>query len=450
MKLTTGRLGRPIPAAPPATLALLLALWSPAWAAAPDYDTVMALNEGRLYAEAFRALAQIESAANADPRLLRLLGDAYAEGHGVTENPATALALYQRAVSAGDAVAAVRLGAMYERGAGVPQSPRQAFDWYVKVADREAEAAFKVASGMLANPDAPVPADAGDPIERLRFAAEQGHRGAQRLLGGLYMEGVKVGKDAALAAKWLEAAGEDTTESRRELGILYSRSDTPETRTKGMQLLQRAYDEGDAIAAAYLGLYAERAALTIEQKTIALEYYVASEQAAIPWAAEGRKRLETNLASLDLVGLKMQGARRIELIRHLQSRGASPAAGVPGVYDAFESSALVPGSESMTVMYAPGAEQYIAEVALRFASPSAAESSATYTQLRTRLDTSYGLHQEDASRRAARWRVGQAEVMLKFALPPQKVMVVYRFQPYADQLARAIEQSRSSAAGDGR
>ena len=80
----------------------------------------------------------------------------------------------------------------------------------------------------------------------------------------------------------------------------------------------------------------------------------------------------------------------------------------------------------------------------------AAESSATYTQLRTRLDTSYGLHQEDASRRAARWRVGQAEVMLKFALPPQKVMVVYRFQPYADQLARAIEQSRSSAAGDGR
>ena len=136
MKLTTGRLGRPIPAAPPATLALLLALWSPAWAAAPDYDTVMALNEGRLYAEAFRALAQIESAANADPRLLRLLGDAYAEGHGVTENPATALALYQRAVSAGDAVAAVRLGAMYERGAGVPQSPRQAFDWYVKVADR--------------------------------------------------------------------------------------------------------------------------------------------------------------------------------------------------------------------------------------------------------------------------------------------------------------------------
>ena len=161
MKLTTGRLGRPIPAAPPATLALLLALWSPAWAAAPDYDTVMALNEGRLYAEAFRALAQIESAANADPRLLRLLGDAYAEGHGVTENPATALALYQRAVSAGDAVAAVRLGAMYERGAGVPQSPRQAFDWYVKVADREAEAAFKVASGMLANPDAPVPAGAG-------------------------------------------------------------------------------------------------------------------------------------------------------------------------------------------------------------------------------------------------------------------------------------------------
>lgn len=155
------------------------------------------------------------------------------------------------------------------------------------------------------------------------------------------------------------------------------------------------------------------------------------------------------VAWLDLVGLKMQGARRAEVMRHLALKGAQPASSAPGVYDVIESSSLVPGSESMTVLYAPGAEQYFAEVAFRFASASAAESCAKYAQLRTRMDTSYGPHQEDASRRQARWRVGQADVTLKLALPPQKIMVVYRFQTYADQLARAIEQSRLSDAGAG-
>lgn len=126
------------------------------------------------------------------------------------------------------------------------------------------------------------------------------------------------------------------------------------------------------------------------------------------------------VAWLDLVGLKMQGARRAEVMRHLALKGAQPASSAPGVYDVIESSSLVPGSESMTVLYAPGAEQYFAEVAFRFASASAAESCAKYAQLRTRMDTSYGPHQEDASRRQARWRVGQADVTLKLALPPRR------------------------------
>jgi TPR repeat protein len=428
---------------------MLLILGLSARAGAADYETVLALNEARMYGEAYQALVAAERSQSADPRLLRLLGDAYAQGRGVAVNPVKAVALYRRAALAGDGEAAVRLGGLYERGEGVPKSPRQAFEWYLKAADREAEAAFKVASGLLANPDAPVPDGAGDPIERLQFAAEQGHPEAQRLLGGLHLEGIRVPKDPALAAKWLEAAGGDSPENRRQLGILYAASSAPETRARGLNLLQQAFDTGDPIAAAYLGLYAERAALTTEHKRAALAYYAAAAPAAIDWAEAGRTRLEANLASLELLGLKMQGARRAELLRHLESRGSQPAASVRGVYDAFDSAALVPGSESLTVMYAPGAEQYVAELALRFAVESPAQGEETLARLKTRLTTSYGPNVATTERRIARWRVGEAEVTLKWAGATAKVMVVYRFQPYADQLARAIAESQDSAPPSG-
>jgi TPR repeat protein len=429
-------------------LALALAgLWPVAGSA--DYATVSALNEGRLYGEAYRALAAETNAPNADPRLVRLLGDAYASGRGVTADPSKAVVLYKRAALAGDTTAALRLGELYERGEGVPKSPRQAFDWYLKAADRDPEAAFKVAAGALANPDAPMPAGTGDPIARLTFAAERGHAEAQRLLGTLYFEGRKVDQDAALAAKWLEAGADGSAESDRQLGIVYAGSSNAEMRAKGLQLLQRAYEAGDAVAAAYLGLHAERAASSIDQKKAAHAYYVAATPAGIEWAEAGRKRLEANFASIEIFGLKMQGARRIELLRHLDARGVTPQASALGVYDAFSSDTLVPGSQSLTAFYAPGPEQYVAELALRFAADSPAQAEEVFERLRARLMASYGQSANGSTRALTRWRAGLAEVSLKPASAHGTVMVVYRFQPYADELARAIQAAQAPAPSTG-
>ena len=424
-------------------LLALAALWP--LAASADYETVVALNEGRLYAEAYRALVKETNDPQADPRLVRMLAEAYAGGRGVAADPAKAAGLYRRAAQGGDTTAAVRLGELYERGEGVPKSPRQAFDWYLKAADRDPEAAFKVAAGALANPDAPLPAGTGDPIARLTFAAESGHAEAQRLLGTLYFEGRRVGQDTALAAKWLEAGADGSPESDRQLGIVYAASINSEIRAKGLQLLQRAYEAGDVVAAAYLGLHAERAASSTEQKKAAHAYYVAATPAGIEWAEAGRKRLEANFASLELFGLKMQGARRIELLRHLDARGVRPERSASGVYDAFASDSLVPGSQSLTAFYAPGPDQYLAELALRFAADSPTEAEAVFERLRTRLMATYGQSMNGSTRALTRWRVGLAEISLKPASTQAKVLVMYRFQPYADQLARAIQAAQGPA-----
>ncbi len=421
----------------------LAGLWPVA--AGADYETVTALNAGRLYGEAYRVLMAETTAPNADARLVRLLGDAYASGRGVAADPTKAVVLYKRAALAGDTTAAMRLGELYERGEGVPKSGRQAFDWYLQAADEEPEAAFKVAAGVLANPDAPLPDGAGDPIARLTFAAERDHTAAQRLLGTLYSEGRGVEANAALAAQWLERAADGSAESDRLLGIVYAASSVSENRAKGLKLLQRAYEAGDAVAAAYLGLYAERAAVSPEQKKAAHSYYAAAAAAQIEWAEAGQRRLEANFGSLELLGLKMQGARRIELLRHLEARGVTPQSSGRGVYDAFTSDVLVPGSQSLTAFYAPGPEQFIAEVALRFPAEMPALGEETFERLRTRLMATYGQSLPGSTRALTRWRVGLADITLKPASGVGKVMLVYRFQPYAEELARAIEAARSPA-----
>ena len=235
----------------------------------------------------------------------------------MTGNPATALVLYQRAVSAGDAVAAGRLGASDERGAGVPQSPRQAFDWTSrsptgKQRPRSRSHGNAGQSGCAGSGGRRRSESSDCDSPRSTATAR-----AQRLLGGLFMEGIKVGKDAALAAKWLEAAGEDTTESGRELAILYSRSDTPETHTKGMQLLRLAATKATPLPRRTLAC-TRSAPRDDRAEDDRARDTSPSEQAAIPGAAEGREPASRRTWCRWIWWTQDAGCARIELIRHLQ------------------------------------------------------------------------------------------------------------------------------------
>jgi hypothetical protein len=136
--------------------------------------------------------------------------------------------------------------------------------------------------------------------------------------------------------------------------------------------------------------------------------------------------------------MKMHGTRRAELQRHLARLGVAPLRSEPGVYDAYVSERLAVGSPSITILYAPGPDQFVAEVAYRYRADELKERGQSFGSLRSRLDGMYGRRQLGSGEGSAHWRVDNAEVTLKVLDDRSTVLLVYRFQPYAEQLARAI------------
>lgn len=107
------------------------------------------------------------------------------------------------AARAGDAGAAYRLGAMYERGRGVEASAREAEHWYREAA-REGEADALYNLGALLERGAPGrERDAAMAAEYFRRASDQRDAQAQLNLGLLYYKGDGVERDLARARAFL-------------------------------------------------------------------------------------------------------------------------------------------------------------------------------------------------------------------------------------------------------
>lgn len=108
-----------------------------------------------------------------------------------------------RAAGAGDAGAAYRLGAMYERGRGVDASEEEAERWYREAARAgEADALYNL--GALLERGAPGrPRDAAAAIEYFKRASDQRDAQAQLNLGLLYYRGEDVRRDLVQARAFL-------------------------------------------------------------------------------------------------------------------------------------------------------------------------------------------------------------------------------------------------------
>jgi len=125
--------------------------------AAQKGDFVTALQEWRPIAELGHAEAQT------------LVGAAYLEGSGVTQNYKEAAEWFHRAAELGNSTAQYNLGVMYDNGQGVVQDYKEAAKWY-------------------------------------RKAAEQGNSNAQNNLGALYADGAGVIQDNVMAHMWYNIA----------------------------------------------------------------------------------------------------------------------------------------------------------------------------------------------------------------------------------------------------
>ncbi|MEW6709116.1 MAG: tetratricopeptide repeat protein [Candidatus Riflebacteria bacterium] len=107
----------------------------------------------------------------------------------------------------GNSDAQLTIGAMYDRGEGVPVDKVRAAKWWRKAADKNViEAQYKLGSAYRDGEG--VVRDLSESVKWFRKAAEGGYANAQRALAYAYYRGEGVNKDQKEAAKWFTKAAE--------------------------------------------------------------------------------------------------------------------------------------------------------------------------------------------------------------------------------------------------
>jgi uncharacterized protein len=127
-----------------------------------------------------------------------------------------ALREFRPLAEAGNPVAMMHLGAMYEKGLGVAKSDNEAMKFYRKAAEKgyssgQVRMGWAYLDGMVVKKNE---------IEAVRWfkkAADQGDPEGEYALGVVYFEGQGVKKDLDQAVKWLESASNKGHNKAREL-----------------------------------------------------------------------------------------------------------------------------------------------------------------------------------------------------------------------------------------
>lgn len=105
------------------------------------------------------------------------LGVAYATGHGVPRDLASAIRWWKAAARRGHVTAQVNLGLLYSRGVGVEKDLAKAREWWLRAADGgDAVAQFHL--GAMAATGEGMPIDYAEAVRWWRLAAAQGYEQA--------------------------------------------------------------------------------------------------------------------------------------------------------------------------------------------------------------------------------------------------------------------------------
>jgi TPR repeat protein len=132
---------------------------------------------------------------------------------------AAALQILRPLAEQGDPVAQAGLGAMYERGQGVPHDDAQAFAWFHKAAD-QGNVGGQDALGVMYRDGRGIAQDYAQAAAWFRKAADQGQADAQMNLGVMYARGLGVPRDFVLAYMWSNlAATRETNAEERERAV---------------------------------------------------------------------------------------------------------------------------------------------------------------------------------------------------------------------------------------
>lgn len=146
-----------------------------------------------------------EAALQGDVQAQVLLGRAYAEGKGVTQNDEEATKWFRAAALQGDVKAQMYLACAYASGKGLPRDDAEAAKWFYAAA-LQGEARAQWSLGFAYNRGMGVPENASEAVRWFHSAALQGDSLAQWTLGGAYRLGRGVPADELEAAKWFRQA----------------------------------------------------------------------------------------------------------------------------------------------------------------------------------------------------------------------------------------------------
>lgn len=176
--------------------------------------------------------------------------------------------LFERAQK-GDRECQYLLGIAFLNGEGVTQDISEAFRWIL----RAAEGGYHKAQFDVAQLDH----NAGNNLEAVkwyRLAAEQGNADAQFALGILHSFGQCVPKDSTEAVKWYRMAAEQGhPTAQNNLGVCYDHGDgVPEDKTEAVKWYRSAAENGDADAQFNIALLCYRGEGVAEDWTEAVKW----------------------------------------------------------------------------------------------------------------------------------------------------------------------------------
>ncbi len=221
------------------------------------------------------------------------LGYLYDKGAGVTKDPAQAVELYKKAADQGNASAQYSLGVCFLNGDGVGQDLAKAVSLYQKSAD-QGNAFAQNDLGVCCQIGAGVAQDVDKAVSLYKKAAGQGDPVAQKNLGVCYFTGTSVEKDLAKAVElYRKAADQGNAIAEFNLGLCYETgAGVQKDLSKAINLYEKAADRGDDSAQSSLGLCYEKGIGVEKDRDKAIAFYI---KAADQGNAVAQERLRSLL-----------------------------------------------------------------------------------------------------------------------------------------------------------
>lgn len=164
-----------------------------------------------------------EAAAKNDPQAYTLIGRIYAEGAGVSRDPAKAAEAYAKAAELGDVSAMVSYAVMLASGNGVDKNRDKAAELFERAA-LTGDPLANYNLGLLYLRGEGKPENPHRAAQHIRYAAENDIALAQYDLSAMYQSGSGVPNDALEAATWMsKAAASGLTAAEYDYSVMLLR-----------------------------------------------------------------------------------------------------------------------------------------------------------------------------------------------------------------------------------